>query len=432
MAYRALAIALNNRGVQQPRQQELVAKAYAHRDRLTDVERALTTAAFYEFGPQPDRKKVIAAYESLLEIDPDNTSALNNLSTEYSNRREFAKAEQLLTHGLEVQTGISALYENLVAAQMDQRKFDDAEKTIQRFTKALPQNQFTAAFRGQLSLNRGNIDIPIAIAESLRGARPNDTATQSQQAGRLAQFAFLRGRLNDGLGHRTEVRTRNLRAGNRQAALNLALDEPEVDAIFRGQNARALRGVQQALATHPLDSIPLVARPYERIEWIYSLAGRPDLAKLMMAAAERQLPAKDASDADKSRHNMAGNIAVAERRYDDAVREYRAMDIGYCVSCALPDIAHSYDLAGNRDSAIAVFARYVEAPNRSVVTDQYSLAGAHKRLGELYEERGDRAKAASEFTAFVELWKNADPDLQPLVAEVRRRLTRLGSGEPRN
>jgi eukaryotic-like serine/threonine-protein kinase len=108
------------------------------------------------------------------------------------------------------------------------------------------------------------------------------------------------------------------------------------------------------------------------------------------------------------------------------------MDIGYCVSCALPDIAHSYDLAGNRDSAIAVFARYVETPNRSLVTDQYSLAGAHKRLGELYEERGDRAKAASEFTAFVELWKNADPDLQPLVAEVRKRLARLGSGEPRN
>jgi hypothetical protein len=30
---------------------------------------------------------------------------------------------------------------------------------------------------------------------------------------------------------------------------------------------------------------------------------------------------------------------------------------------------------------------------------------------------------------FVDLWKNADPELQPQVAEVRKRLARLGDLE---
>ena len=56
--------------------------------------------------------------------------------------------------------------------------------------------------------------------------------------------------------------------------------------------------------------------------------------------------------------------------------------------------------------------------------DAFMLAPTRKRLGELYEAKGDTARAASHYAAFVSLWKNADPELQPAVAEVRRRLGR--------
>jgi hypothetical protein len=42
-----------------------------------------------------------------------------------------------------------------------------------------------------------------------------------------------------------------------------------------------------------------------------------------------------------------------------------------------------------------------------------------------YEERGDLGKATEYYTRFVTLWKDADPELQPRVAEVRRRLEGL-------
>jgi tetratricopeptide (TPR) repeat protein len=55
----------------------------------------------------------------------------------------------------------------------------------------------------------------------------------------------------------------------------------------------------------------------------------------------------------------------------------------------------------------------------------YALAAAYKRLGELNEARGDRAKALEYYGRFVDLWTDADPDLQPVVRDVRARLARL-------
>ena len=52
-------------------------------------------------------------------------------------------------------------------------------------------------------------------------------------------------------------------------------------------------------------------------------------------------------------------------------------------------------------------------------------AGAYKRLGELYESKGDTAKAITNYERFVDLWKDAEPALQSKVREVRARLDRL-------
>jgi hypothetical protein len=45
----------------------------------------------------------------------------------------------------------------------------------------------------------------------------------------------------------------------------------------------------------------------------------------------------------------------------------------------------------------------------------------------LYQAKGDRARAIAHYTAFVNLWKNADPDLQPQVAAARKKIAQLSS-----
>ncbi len=52
---------------------------------------------------------------------------------------------------------------------------------------------------------------------------------------------------------------------------------------------------------------------------------------------------------------------------------------------------------------------------------------AHVRRGELYLRLADTAATTAEYARFLELWKDADPDLQPIVASVREKLTRLSA-----
>ena len=77
------------------------------------------------------------------------------------------------------------------------------------------------------------------------------------------------------------------------------------------------------------------------------------------------------------------------------------------------------------DSAIATYERYVAAPNPFMWPASYGLARAHLRLGELYDAKGDAARAARHYEKFVELWQNAEPPLQPKVARARARLAQL-------
>jgi hypothetical protein len=64
-------------------------------------------------------------------------------------------------------------------------------------------------------------------------------------------------------------------------------------------------------------------------------------------------------------------------------------------------------------------------PHGYLWEDQDWLAGSFKRLGELYEAAGDLPKAAANLERFVELWKDADPELQPKVRDARERLQRV-------
>jgi tetratricopeptide (TPR) repeat protein len=194
--------------------------------------------------------------------------------------------------------------------------------------------------------------------------------------------------------------------------------------------SRARAMLDAAVQSPGMNAIPPIERPYAELAQAYALAGRADRARAMLSGFDESRKTVKRDGDDISRHWMLGNIAMAERQYATAVREYRAADELGCAVCLLPEIARAYDLNGNADSAEAVLDRYVgNRVNGDQETDGLYLAGAYKRLGELAEARGDRQKAASFYTKFVELWKTADPELQPKVAEVRKRLARLGDTE---
>jgi hypothetical protein len=60
-----------------------------------------------------------------------------------------------------------------------------------------------------------------------------------------------------------------------------------------------------------------------------------------------------------------------------------------------------------------------------LLVDRYWLGPTLFRLGELYENAGDVRHATEYYGRFVDLWKNADPELQPRVTEARGRIARM-------
>ena len=93
---------------------------------------------------------------------------------------------------------------------------------------------------------------------------------------------------------------------------------------------------------------------------------------------------------------------------------------------------------GQADSALLVYERLVSTPISDLdvsdiryvgIREVRGLPDAYKQLGELYEARSDTTEAVNAYNDFVELWKDADSELQPQVEDVRRRIVNL-VGEP--
>ena len=69
------------------------------------------------------------------------------------------------------------------------------------------------------------------------------------------------------------------------------------------------------------------------------------------------------------------------------------------------------------------WTRYAEKPAVDrTLADQWHLARAYRRLGELWIAAGDDAKAARYEERFVALRAQAEPELQAEVAAMRQRL----------
>ena len=162
----------------------------------------------------------------------------------------------------------------------------------------------------------------------------------------------------------------------------------------------------------------------------YAFAGAPEKARTFLAQFDAA--ASDSVDRQSwrgQRPYTEATILLAERRNDDAIRAFRKMDTDadglphWCTFCLPLSLSRAYDQANQADSTIANLERYLRVTSDTRINaDTWMLAPAHKRLGELYEAKGDAKRSAEHYAAFVELWKRADPDLQPKVAEARTRL----------
>jgi tetratricopeptide (TPR) repeat protein len=238
----------------------------------------------------------------------------------------------------------------------------------------------------------------------------------------------MQGRLHQATDDARKVSELAMSQGRSEETYNAFIDIAVLNAVYRNDPARGKRYIDSILAARPLATVPAEQRPYLNLAWTYSMLGDVTRARALMADAAAAADTTMLRASEPYRLQILGTIAMAENRPADALKEYRKVNLRLidCRSCLAAAIGRAFDAAGQPDSAITWSERYLaSAEEKRALEDEYSLGPTYRRLGELYEEKGERAKAASYYQKFIDLWRDADADLQPQVAEVKQKLAKV-------
>jgi len=426
MAWRKLGVVLGNSGQDLAAQVAAAERAYNLRDRLPERER-LQAMAYYHLNVDQDQNATIQAYEELLQRWPDDIAALNNVAIAYNQRRRFADAERVARRGLEVSPATGVLWHNLMESLVRQGNLTAAESTYRRFGELAPnaQNRFQVGYR--LAWARGDYATAAAYADTV--GRLQQASFQALGRGQQSALARLNGRLHDAGRLARESGEINLRRGVTTAPYGVATTLATTEVMLAGRTETALRILDSVVTRYPIDSIPIESRPYLALATAYARVGALPRAESLEREFERVTP-EVLKRYDAERLVARGMIALAANRPADAITSFRAFreDQG-CQTCWLHEIGQAFEALQQPDSALATYEALVTLPEGGPSGRDWTFPRTYRRLGELYEARGDVKKALEYYGKFVDIWKDADAELQPRVAEVRKRIAELSARE---
>jgi tetratricopeptide (TPR) repeat protein len=429
-AWSSLAALLSNYGGSQSAIDSALTHAYRYRDKVSANERALIVARYYGLGPGRDRAKAIEAYTAIVQAD-SGSGALVNLGEQLRSRREYARAESLNLTAARMYPGNGTALGNAIEMQLNQGNVKEAAATAAQLSKV--SAGYGVARRLTVLWAQDDQAGIHAITDSLAAAK-----STSMGSARFAEngVKIRAGRLRDaGYGG-------TLYSGKDAASLTDAFWNAALEVVIKGPSPALNARLDSALARIPFRDMAMVDRPDIGVASVLAFSGRPDKARAAIARYRAEVT--DTSirrDQEAGLHGALGEIALAEGKARDAMDEFRRSDIGYdgapadeCAGCVSFDLARAYDAAAVPDSAILLFERYLSTPywqSYRPELDPFRVPYIRERLGQLYEAKGNMVKAAENYRAFIDLWKNADAELQPRVAAVREKLRRMSLDAPK-
>jgi tetratricopeptide (TPR) repeat protein len=402
MAWRSLWVLHSNSNRYGPAS-EALERAYAFRNRLSERERLTVTSSYHKQNHEYALAE--AAYLQRLESEPENGAVLVGYADLLLETGRWAEAESLSLRGAELLPRAPVAYWNAVEAQVTQRRFRAADSTLRVMAGNLPDHPWLQELALSVSWAQRAFDSTQVLLDSLE-----TSGVLGPQYGQVrCLLALYRGRLREWE-----------RCGS--GDINTALAELR----YGGDTARVRDLVDSFLAVEdpPPPSYPML------ISVLAEMGRLPEAHRVLTEWEERFGP-------DDPRYRMdvgaaAGSIAMAEGRPDSAVTAFLAwnrsgfLTATHVYNRGLAEAANAHDRAGRPDSAVALYERALATP--SVFGAPYEVSWyphALRRLGELHESLRNRDQAIDYYQRFIELWKDADPELQPQVEDVRRRLAAL-------
>jgi tetratricopeptide (TPR) repeat protein len=423
MAWRKLAVTVDQLDARSAR--EAATRAYELRDLLTDRERYLTIGT-YHFVVTGDVEAGITAYRALLDQYPNDAWALNNLALLYGEQGNVEESVDLLHRSIVLDPYSPNAYLNLAFGMHFLGDRDSAWTVVAALEEAVPGHFWVPLARARMAGAEWDYDAAQAHVDVLLRSGGSDARRRGLRVQSLIDLA--RGELLLSERHFEDWQVDG-------DPVELAEWRAWNELMVRQQRVEAARILDAALA----DAASVdTAEVGGSLAFVYALAGRPEVARAWLEADRRgdneysSAPAPIRAAEDEW---FEASVAYGDGRFSDAVdrlkaaeREFESFFSGLGEHQVSWDLARAFDRAGMPDSAIARYERSLEHGDAIALADgSRAVPITYERLAMLYDERGDLERAAGYYARFVELWQDADPDLQPRVAAARSRLEQIVS-----
>jgi serine/threonine protein kinase/Tfp pilus assembly protein PilF len=399
---------------------------------------------------EADPEKAIAEFTIALSLDPNFGYALDGLSSIYLRRKEFPKALELLQRLTIAKPEDSNAFGSLAYGYFRSGKIAEAKAAYLKMFEIGPNVFWSDVFEYINALEED-------YAETLRLADRNlETCTPQQKNQLYQQRGFYRGWLGDLNGSLSDLLLAQEMIGAQGYKGIVAFIMCNRSWIYLDQHKLDLsRKCLEDLHSYYSDNLAQSAALYDaRYNWVLGYIeceeGKADSAGLRWKEMEGLIPKVTGGTPESVRRLqeslkygagwLRAEVRLSQGRVDevigflektpprpkayDASSESTFFPPTYNTPFLKDVLARAYVKKGLVDKAIAEYERLTTLDPTAdalwLIHPKY-----HYRLGLLYEQKSQRAKAAERYRKFLALWKDADPGL-PEVVDAKKRLAALG------
>jgi tetratricopeptide (TPR) repeat protein len=420
------SLALGNAGVNVDERTRARAAAFRHRQQLRILPEQLGLEAEY-YRMVGDPARAVSVFERMEREYGPGGSRTNGLGLTYAALGRFDDALRAFDRVRDTTYRRPWFAnQNYVASLIDLGRLDDAKREVRLLDSiAGPDVSSTRVARYHVLRAERQYD---SVAHYAR----RELERARSDAERLSAGATLRltlmtlGLLLDADRIQGERQETMVRASADGASLTSTLDHLYTWMHLTGDTTEARRRLAAAMQTTPWRSLAPMDRPYIAAVRVYGTIGQPERARELAAEWAREVPDEFQPASARGIANSLGEVELRAGRAREALVLFRRAETPSCPQCFSPEYARTWDALGNADSALHWYTVYLESKSqRQAANDALFLAASFRRAAELHEARGESAKAIERYTGLLDLWRNADPSLQPVLLDVQQRISAL-------
>ncbi len=407
MAWARLGVSYSNFG-DQGQAAEHLRKAYALRERLSELERLYITSHYYR-NVTGEVEKAIESYELWKRTYPRDFTPRNNLAVSYLEIGQFEKALAEAQEALRLQPDSAFPYDNVASAYMAMDRFDEA-KAI--YEQALARNIDSVGVREtlfQVAYFRGDEAEMQRQLDALKG-RPEEIAI------------VFRGGVQALAGRWREAKQSLV--GSIDGIERLGLKSIAGDMLAGIAIDSALFGVCSDVRTHAESARAKSRNANTVLNSAAALALCGDLprAQALVDEVARENP----TNTVMNRVHLSRVRALIELKRGNAQKAVDLLEPGLAFEAAHPPNtftrAQAYLMLKDGEKAAAQFQRILNNRGTAGLNTFYPLS----RLGLARAKvlAGDAPGARTAYQDFFAAWKDADADL-PILKEAKAEYAKL-------